>query len=214
MRFFALILGRPQNLLEFKIFTRSGKNHRTFRVYDSGFPKFQRLDNESNPYPGDVLMDAVQDPDGFSDVLKAWLERENDWGIARGSFFQFFEKQTRYDQPRLINAANMFDLMPIEVFTEQNLQQSADNDSVLNASGRGGNLTLKRKIHFRVSLLSARIGDRLPELSLVTDEAVNCRNYYVHGGPSRINYENESSTRVFFYAITGVRFCRYGSYRS
>lgn len=217
IRFFALIVGRSPNLLEFKIFTGTGQNHEPLRVYDSRLPKYQRLDNEYNPYPGGILMDAVHDPDGFSGVLKAWLERENALANARGSFFQFFEKQQLYDIPRLINAANMFDIMPKEVFNEpeelssklidakkeaekmfNKLPYSADRDSVLSALGRIGKLTLKRKIRSRVFLLSEKIGDRLPELLLVTDEAVKCRNYYVHGVNSPINYDKESWMLVFF----------------
>ena len=105
----------------------------------------------------------------------------------------------------------MFDIMPKEVFNEpeelsnklidakkeaeiifNKLPQSADRDSVLSALGRVGKMTLKRKIHSRVSLLPDMIEDQLPELSLVIDEAVKCRNYYVHGGPSLINYDKES----------------------
>ena len=217
MSFFALIVGRPQNLLEFKILTRLGKNHQPLRVYGSGFLNFQRLDDEGKLYPEGILMDAVHDPNGFSAVLKAWLERENDWGNSRGIFFQFSDKQQLYIVPRLINAANMFELMPEEAFPEsekltsnlvdakkkakrifKKLPQSAERDSVLNALGRVGQLTLKRKIHSRVSLLSGKIEERLPKLSLVTDEAVNCRNYYVHGGSSRINYDKELWTLVFF----------------
>ena len=99
MRFFALIVGRPSNLLEFNIFTGTGENHEPLRVYDSRLPKYQRLNDESTPYPGGVLMNAVHDPDGFSDVLKAWLERENALANARGSFFQFLKNSDTTTYP-------------------------------------------------------------------------------------------------------------------
>ena len=63
-------------------------------------------------------MDAVRDPNGFSNILAAWLERENTWYGARERFFQSFEKQRTYDIDRLIGAANMFDLMPEMAFPE------------------------------------------------------------------------------------------------
>ena len=213
-RFFGLIVGRPQNLLEVNIATGTDLPWRANRVYGSMFPKYGRSDNK--PHPGDILIDAVRNPKRFSDVLAAWLERENTWRGARERFFQSFEKQRTYDIDRLISATNMFDLMPETAFPEpeklpsdlaeakdkakiifKKLPQSADRGSVLNALGRVGSLTLRRKIASRCSWLLGRIGGRLPELLLVTDEAVNCRNHYVHGSASRIDYSEKPDIRVF-----------------
>ncbi len=218
-RFFGLIVGRPQNLLEVNITTGTDRRWRANRVYGSMFPKYQRSYNK--PHPGDILVDAVRDPNGFSNILAAWLERENTWHGARERFFQsfekqFLEKQRTYDIDRLISAANVFDIMPKTAFPEpeglpsalddakkkaeeifRKLPPSDERDSFLDALGRAGRSKLKKKIASRCSCLLNRIGDRLPDLFLVTDEAVNCRNHYVHGSASRIDYNKEPDIRVF-----------------
>ena len=218
-RFFGLIVGRAPNLVKFIIETGTDEKPRPLDVYSSMYPKYQRA--ADRPDWRDILMDAVRDPNGFSDLLAAWLERHDTWRGARGRFFQsfekqFLEKQRTYDIDRLISAANMFDIMPKTAFPEpeglprdlddakdkakqifKELPQSADRDSVLDALGRVGSLKLKRKIASRCSCLLSKIGERLPELLLVTDEAVNCRNHYVHGSVSRIDYNQEPDIRVF-----------------
>jgi hypothetical protein len=59
--------------------------------------------------------------------------------------------------------------------------------------GRSGKNKLMQKIQHRIT---DPIGKQFPELTTVTDEAVRCRDYYVHGGKPRFDY-NES-----FYAVT------------
>src|SRR6266478_6752444 len=63
-----------------------------------------------------------------------------------------------------------------------------ERQSVLDALGRVGKANLKQKIRHRVGVIQQVIGNRFPDLSWVTDEAVNCRNHYVHGGKSSFNY--------------------------
>ena len=215
-RFFELIAGRAQNLIECIIDTGTDEKPQPLDVYFSMTPNYQRPENDFEVSSWDVLIDAVRNPNGFSNVLAAWLERENTWRDARGRFFQAFEKQRNYNINRLISAANMFDVMPKTAFPEPDklssdldnakekakeifnrLPKSADRDSVLGALGRVGSLTLKRKIDSRCSRLLNRIGDRLPELLLVTDEAVNYRNHYVHGSESRIDYNKEPNIQFF-----------------
>jgi ApeA N-terminal domain 1 len=48
-----------------------------------------------------------------------------------------------------------------------------------------------------VSLLD-RIPALLPELNLVTDEAVDCRNHFVHGSKSKLDYSDEFDQVIFF----------------
>ena len=42
------------------------------------------------------------------------------------------------------------------------------------------------------------IGERFPELQLVLDEAVNCRNHYVHGSTAKIDYSQHFDMVTFF----------------
>ena len=161
-------------------------------------------------------MDAGRDPDGFAGVLAAWLERNKTWRVARERFFQSSGEDKIYGADRIISAANIFDLLPEADFPDpetplsnlncaaekakeifQSLPQSIDRDSVLGALGRVGKWTLKRKIRHRSRILLDKIEEPLPDLYLVTDEAVNCRNHYVHGISSRINYNKESHATMF-----------------
>jgi hypothetical protein len=78
------------------------------------------------------------------------------------------------------------------------LPQTPERDSVLSALGRLGKSSLKRKIRHRAQLIVDTVGERFPSLFDVTDEAVNCRNHYVHGGESRFDYNREFNTVVYF----------------
>ena len=115
--------------------------------------------------------------------------------------------QNRYSTDRLIGAANMFDIMPtsacpadVPLTTDlekaradarqafKALAPSAEQESVLSALGRIGKATLKHKIRKRVELVTRAAGGKFPDLALVTDQAVVCRNFYVHGSPGRFDY--------------------------
>jgi hypothetical protein len=78
------------------------------------------------------------------------------------------------------------------------LPESYERDSVLNALGRIGKASLKRKIRYRAEALVKALDRRLPDLFSVLDAAVDCRNHYVHGSPSRIDYRNNFDLVIFF----------------
>jgi hypothetical protein len=42
------------------------------------------------------------------------------------------------------------------------------------------------------------VGERFPELLTIGDEAVNCSNYYVHGGKPRFDYNANFNVVSFF----------------
>ena len=83
-----------------------------------------------------------------------------------------------------------------EIFRQ--LQQSPERDSVLSALGRMGKSNLKRKIRHRAQLLIDALGTLFPDLLMVTDEAVDCRNHYVHGSKPVFDYNKEFDSVVFF----------------
>ena len=214
LRFLELMVGRPPNLLEFKILPETKQEIPEYLdVYGCMFPKYKRTETL---HFADVLIDAVRDSKGFSRILAAWLERDDTWRDARNRFSNSVKEENTYGIDRLIRDANMFDLLPETVFTTpealsknvidatekakqmfQSLPRSPERDTVLGALGRVGKWTLKGKIRHRSQLLLSRIEERLPELSVVTDEAVNCRNHYVHGSDSRIDYNEEFGIRSF-----------------
>ena len=83
----------------------------------------------------------------------------------------------------------------------KNLPKSPERDSVLSVLGRIGKSVLKHKIRHRGQLLIDVAGERLPDLFTVTDEAVNCRNHYIHGSEPSFDYSANLET-VFFFTDT------------
>jgi hypothetical protein len=218
LRYLGTLVGRPQNVLELMLRVKSDEQNATFlKVYWSMPPKRGPSHEGRKPSPAEVLLDAVGRPEEFSRVLASWLDRQPSWRIARLSFFNSFAKQQRYDSIRLIASADMFDILPKEALppdvtpSEQlkaakatceeifnRLPRSPERDSVLSALGRVGKSSLRHKIRHRAQLVIDAIGDRLPELVLVIDEAVKCRNYYVHGGKPSFSYDDNFNAVVFF----------------
>lgn len=218
LRYLGMLAGRPQNLLKFNL--RIGSDPESFvflRVYWSLPPKRDPSHEENRPHPAEVLLDAVRQPEQFARVLTNWLERQQAWHDARLRFSNSFAEQQSYSIERLIGSANMFDILPsaavpADVMLPDQLKAaqeaarkifgplppSPERDSVLGALGRIGKSTLKRKIRHRAQPLIDAVGNRFPELISVIDEAVNCRNYYVHGGKRRFDYSANFNAVNFF----------------
>jgi hypothetical protein len=216
--FLGLLVGRPQNLLSLGI--RMGcaaEKPVALEVAWSHAPKRDKAAESKKPGSFDVLLDAVRDTAQFSGVLTRWLERQEAWHGARWRFFQVFEKQRKYDPDRLIGAANMFDILPASAVPDnvllapeitqaraqsramfKVLPQSPERDSILGALGRLGRPALKHKIRHRAQTLVEIGSDLFPDLYTVTDEAVNCRNYYVHGTTSSFDYDRNFDLVTFF----------------
>ncbi|MGD0885227.1 MAG: HEPN domain-containing protein [Thermodesulfovibrionales bacterium] len=217
--YLGMLVGRPQNLLKLNIEVESADERPNFlEVYWSMLPKRSRSPEAQRPHPIDVLLDAVRQPAVFSRVLGSWLERQQAWQDARLRFFNSFVKE-HYTVDRLIGSANMFDILPdsavppeIQLSEElgrareecrtifKNLPQSPERDSVLSALGRVGKSVLKHKIRHRSQLLIDTVGEKFPDLFIVTDEAVDCRNHYVHGSEPRFDYSKELDMLYFFTA--------------
>ncbi len=213
-----LLAGRPQKFSKLRIQLKD----------DSGVPGYLNVKiNMSSylnpghagecPHPGDILLSPVTSQDQFCRVTAAWLERQVEWKDARMRFFNSFKGQIYYTIDRLIGSANMFDIPPKRAIppqvelTEQMkiardtalldfraLPRTPERDSVLSALGRIGKATLKQKIRYRLKQLLQVVPSGFPELELVCDEAVNCRNHYVHGGPASFDYSNNFLLVVFF----------------
>lgn len=218
LRYLEILVGRPQNLLRLNLRDECDDERPSFlQVYWSMPPRRGPNHDEQRPHPADVLLDAVRQPDAFSRILKSWLERQQAWHDARLRFSNSFAQQQEYSIDRLIGAANMFDILPssavapdAEISEElkcatkscrtifKKLPHSPERESVLIALDRVGKSALKHKIRHRGQLLIDKVGQRFPDLFKVTDEAVNCRNHYVHGSKPRFDYSNEFDIVVFF----------------
>lgn len=219
LRFLEVVAGRPQNVVDmaFRLTSSTDKHPRILDVYWSLPPRRKKDNGSTEPQPGDLPLQAGIDPKKFTTVLIGWLARHDEWRNARARYATASAYQNRYDTDRLIGAANMFDIMPAsacrmaeelppalknakeaarKVFRA--LPSSPERDSVLNALGRIGKPSLKRKVRDRVKLIIDAIGEKFPNLELVTDQAVDCRNYYVHGTPGKFSYEVHSDQPIFF----------------
>ena len=217
LRYLEVLVGRPQNLLKLNISIKSDdKWPSILNVYWSMPPRRNPPDNSQRPHPVDVLVDAVRQPDEFSRVLERWLDRDQAWHDARLRFSNSIAQQ-QYNIDRLIGSANMFDILPssavptdvplseelksakercIKIFKE--LPRIPERDSVLSALGRIGKSALKQKIRYRGKFLVDKVGKRFPDLFTVTNEAVNCRNHYVHSSEPIFDYSNEVDSVIFF----------------
>lgn len=219
LNFLDLLAGRPQNLLKLNLHIESdmGQPDINLKVYCSMPPRREPSHEARRPQPSDVLLDAVQQPGEFSQVLKHWLSRNEAWHDARQRFFNSFSNQRHYSIDRLIGSANMFDILPDSAVPKdvelnaalktakdgcrnifKQLGESIERNSVLSCLGRLGKSSLKHKIQHRGKILLKEAKEIFPELFLVTHEAVNCRNHYVHGSKSNFDYSNNFDTVIFF----------------
>ena len=216
MRFLAIVAGRPQNLLELE-FSLGVVQERAKLDVVWCMPPRRQEDGESEPPSAfDMPLDAGTRPDEFSAAFARWLERDEQWRSARVRFATAAAHLNRYNEDRLVGAANMFDIMPPSAYPAtvtlphelkaakevaknafKGLQKSAERDSLLNALGRIGKPTLKHKIRCRVALIVQAAGGVFPKLELVTDQAVDCRNYFVHGTPGKFDYVRHSGQQSF-----------------
>lgn len=203
--FFGLILGRNQSILSMKLLLDNKEDaapENSLEVY-SCMARSNAQENAGDTYkshPADILINGALNPELFGLILAYWLAKESDRKFSRSQFFTCFNKQLIFDTDRLVAAANMFDILPAsavprdisldtkvieavkksrESFLE--LEPSLERDSILNALGRIGKSSLKRKVRHRASIITDAVPERFLELGLVVDIAVDCRNYFVHG---------------------------------
>ena len=219
LRFLEVIAGRPQNIVEllFRLATSTDERPRSLDAYWCLPPRRDKDDESRKPHPSDLPLQAGGDPDKFTTVLVRWLERHDEWRNARSRYAAASAHQNRYDTDRLVGAANMFDIMPASACPAivelsptlegardaarkafKALPSSPEQKSVLNALGRIGKPNLKRKIRNRVKLITDTARAKFPDLELVTDQAVDCRNYYVHGTPGKFSYGVHADQPTFF----------------
>ncbi len=86
----------------------------------------------------------------------------------------------------------------------KDLPKSEEREAFLRALGRIGKSGLKQKIRHRARQLLDAVGAQFPELLTVTDEAVNCRNFFVHGGKPRFDYD--ANPTCFSFLVDTLEF--------
>ena len=220
VRFLTLLAGRKQGIksIFLDIATESGQPRAPLHLSWSFAPRGQKRKDDSShrPEPGDVPLDAVRRPDEFTTVLKNWVARDAAWRPARVRYDGCLRNGNSYSVDRLIASANMFDILPTEAVplapempAELVAAQSEcraifkhlrgiERDSVVMALSRMGAPSLPKKVLHRVSIVERALGHRFPELALVAQTAVKCRNYFVHGGSHNFNYPAFEPLMSFF----------------
>ncbi len=212
--FLHLIAGRRQNLTRIDLELDAPKNRpdlNNLQVYWSSPPNRPIVAGERGPSPTDLPLNGGIQPTEFAELLERWLAVHHERRDARLQFSDGFSKGDRYDYGRLVSSANMFDILPAsavpkDVDLPKDLQaartearrlfralpQSIERDSVLGALGRLRTANLKHKARHRGQIVLAAAPGHFPDLILVLEEAINCRNHYVHGTPANIDYRGNN----------------------
>lgn len=204
VNFLSVIAGRRQGVHDIHLRTTASDDPawRPLPVNWSYAPKGHASKTSYfKPHPGDIPLDPIRRPEEFSAVLKNWVAREEGWRIPRVRYLTGLSKHNSYDADRLVAAANMFDILPasavplpttlpVDLAESQAAciailrkhAASQDRDSAISALTRMGKPSLPKKVQHRTALVEKHFGPRFAELSYVIKVAVQCRNYFVHGG--------------------------------
>ena len=140
--------------------------------------------------------------------------------MARVRFATGFEHQRFFSVDRLVGAANMYDILPGSALDVagplaedvakakavardafRGLPPSPERASILSALGRLGRPTLRSKIAHRAGIVSGALPTPLTDLDLVVDEAVRCRNHYVHGSTDGLDYVAHADLMTFLTSV-------------
>ncbi|MEZ5649442.1 MAG: hypothetical protein R3E87_02725 [Burkholderiaceae bacterium] len=217
-RFLGLVAGRPQNISNVQVSTSEESPDGWYKVYWCNPPGRKLIGKSKDrlPHPADLPLDAVEKQDEFVTVLRGWLNSDAERLRARVNFLNSFAYEHHYSVERLVGAANAFDLLPDSALPRQfpvdpavlsardqcraifkALPDSPDRNSVLGALGRVGGPSLKQKVRHRASRIAAQRPDLFPHLLAVLDLAIDCRNYYVHGTETKVDFDSNFDTVVF-----------------
>ena len=201
LQFFDSMVGNSQCVAEIQVSSGREPHATSSEVHVSRWPAHRRPQRKEAS-PLDALIDPAREPDTFGSVLSTWLTRDVKWSGARSRLSRAWSSSS-YDYDRIVAAANVFDLLPSDDYPRaesvsadlrqaledakcafSRLPQSEARNSVLGSLGRVGTLTLKKKVQHRLTRITDTID--LPGAETVLDEAVNYRNYYVHGRLPRV----------------------------
>ena len=227
LQFFALLIGRPQNITSLCVLKKTGHNKvETASVYDCIAPRYHRPENWESENRGLRSWPIVTFQD-FPQVLSGWSQRLESWKSARTMFHSCFAKQRDYDIDRLIAAANMFDLLPLGALPKETapkgalkkaneeadsiyrrLPDSPERAQMLGHISRLGKPTLKQKARFRAEIVGNSIDGLVGSEGVTSDQlywiigaSVDCRNFFVHGS-SKGNKFAQHIALVRFFADT------------
>jgi hypothetical protein len=217
---FELALGRRQKLLKIDLET----THATKASPDAPAEPLHELhwsycnnavrSEMESAHPGDALLNAVRRPQEFVSVVSGWLNSATAVDEARRRFATGFYGS--YEIDRHVGAANMFDLLPEDRVPKARtiapamkdaveqckaifkaLPESVGRQSVLSALGRAGLASLRDKILHRAEIIHRATSGRFVDMHIPINQAVLCRNHFVHGSDAGFDYAKEFSSFAF-----------------
>jgi hypothetical protein len=196
--FLETLIGRPQNIMSLDLEIEGSDRPQYLSVYSTMREEYKN--GSRDPHCSSMLLNGGMAPQKFSNTLKLWLLRHNVWHDSRARFIQSFRQQNHYTIDRLIGAANMFDIMPTDaagtpekpsdeiVSAIENAKEiikkappCQERDRALGDLGRVGKHNLKSKVKNRAKIITSELDGFFPDLDTLIDEAINCRNFFVHG---------------------------------
>lgn len=208
--FLSMAAGRTQGIDQLEIGMKEvpDNTHPLLDVYPSLRWKVGGGGKQNVPHAGDVPLDPIHRRDEFDKVLANWISRHTAWREARWRYLGCLRKANKYDPDRLVAAANLFDILPVEAVPPpavlpddlartrdeckqmlRKLPVGPDRDSALMALSRIGQASLRKKIESRTALIESKIPEVFQDLNLVASVAVKCRNFYVHGRSGDFDFE-------------------------
>ena len=212
-QFFAWMMGYAPAWKDVMVFT-SELNEGGFRVGRDGhlevFGPNEWKEVPENARRCGTLIDASGNPEHFAKVMGKWLERNDDPKRKKANtrFFGSIQGISgRAMEDGIVSAANTFDLLPDEDKPEAKplaedvleILKDATNkvkdamaagtrrEDVLNSLGRiRANKPLREIVEHRAAVVWDYFGGgKLENLEGMIRLAVQCRNYYTHGGDER-----------------------------
>ena len=114
LRFFDIVIGRPQNLVQTKILLTDESLPKNHFVHFNMQPSYERPPGGHQPNSRDILINTMEGPHALCRILRGWLERDGNpaWHEARIAYFACWRRGGKYSPERLVGAANAFDLLP------------------------------------------------------------------------------------------------------
>lgn len=216
LQFIDLIVGYSENVEEMHVFAGSDHESAEADVHSLIHSRRRLVSTRRRPSKFTALIHPVAQADEFSNTLGNWLNRDVEWRTARMRLSQDWGT-LNYTYSRMITAANVFDLLPQQIYGDatplsqrkqeaveearmifRKLPPSEDRDIMLGHFGRFGDWRLKRKIRHRARIITDIIDRVVPDLTTVIDQAVNLRNFYVHGSGLRLDHDDRRLFLRFF----------------
>lgn len=190
-------------------------------AFFTGAPEKHEWGVAANKISGGSLQNYTNDPKKFKKILVSWLRDADAMRPSRRRFNDAFRAHRLITADRVIASANLFDLLPSsrkppseEIVSEDLLEQvrkshaefralppSEERDSFIKAVTRAGQPVLKSIVRWNAKHVIGA-SEEFPDMYFVIGQAVDCRNYFVHGGDNPKLLYHQHPDLMYFFANT------------